>query len=173
MAPACQNQPTKVPPGACERAPSRVCLGGMSIRHKTLTRLATRRFSQCLADLKRCTQSWSMHFRNFPFIATVARCGFRHAGVAASARLRCWIKVDAAEVSASTNLMVSREVSLPPNQNRETRRRPPPTATRSSKTAINQSGKRDVFTKPVRARYPTNAPITPPTPPNIAPITEE
>lgn len=83
------------------------------------------------------------------------------------------IKVDAVEVSASTNLMVSPEVSLPLNQNRETRRRPPPTAIRSSKTAINQSGKRDVFTKPVRARYPANAPITPPTPPNIAPITEE
>jgi len=83
------------------------------------------------------------------------------------------IKVDAVEVSASTNLMVSREVSLPLNQNRETRRRPPPTATRSSKTAINQSGKREFFTKPVRARYPANAPITPPTPPNIAPITEE
>lgn len=83
------------------------------------------------------------------------------------------IKVDAIEVSASTNFMVSREVSLPLNQNRETRRRPPPTATRSSKTAIHQSGKRDVFTKPVRARYPAYAPITPPTPPNIAPITEE
>ena len=69
MAPACQNQPTKVPPSACEVAPFKLCLGGMSIRHKTLTRLATRLFSQCLADLKRCTQSWSMHFRNFQFIA--------------------------------------------------------------------------------------------------------
>jgi hypothetical protein len=169
MAPACQNQPTKVPPGACAGAPSKLCLGGMSIRHKTLTRLATRLFSQCLADLKRRTQSWSMHFRNFQFITTDG--SRKRRGIRAPQLLE--IKVDALEVSASTNLMLSRELSLPLNQNRETRRRPPPTATRSSQTAINQSGKRDIFTRPVRARYPANAPITPPRPPNTAPITEE
>jgi len=51
-------------------APSKLCLGGNAIRHKTLTRLATRLFSQCLADLKRCHTIRSMHFRNFQFIAT-------------------------------------------------------------------------------------------------------